>query len=181
MHAHPNVYAPTHMWPYTNTNIHRHHTYAKKKKKDKKGGSQLLLEYTCVRGRPGEHDADTSGVSESRVEVYSHGWDWVTFSCRSQRFLKNWRDLGSVQTILSLHHKSWLFQICAPLSSKKCHSATVLLQELSRVVYKHPRDSWQSLIRHIVKCKSNSRLIKRRSYGIDVWLLPILWYSFNVL
>lgn len=153
MHAHPNVYAPTHMWPHTNTNIHRHHTYAKKKKKDKKGGSQLLLEYTCVRGRPGEHEADTSGVSESRVEVYSHGWDWVTFSCRSQRFLKNWRDLGSVQTILSLHHKSWLK--FAPPEFKKCHSATVLLQELSRVVYKRPRDSWQSLIRHLIKSLKN--------------------------
>lgn len=185
MHAHPNVYAPTHMWPHTNTNIYRHHTYVKKKKKDKKEGSQLLLEYTRVRGRPGEHDAEISGVSELRVEVYSHGWDWVTFSCRSQRFFWKTEEIWvpSKPSYLSIT-KVDPFKF-APPEFKKCHSATVLLQELRRVVYKHPRDSWQSFIRHLIKslikCKSSSRLMKRRSYGIDVWLLPILWYSFNVL
>lgn len=179
MYMHQHICGPTQIPTYIDTT----HMW-KRKRKTKKKEVDSYLNTPAWEGGP-ENTMQTLPVSVNYV------WTFIAMDEIGWHLAVDHRDFWKTEEIWVPSKLSYLsitkvdsFKFVPP-EFKKCHSATVLLQELRRVVYKHPRDSWQSFIRHLIKslikCKSSSRLMKRRLYGIDVWLLPILWYSFNVL
>jgi hypothetical protein len=63
------------------TNIHENEQINTKR--------STVVVYTCLRVRPREHSAATSGVNEAHVNIYFHGRDWATFCCRGKKKTKN--------------------------------------------------------------------------------------------
>lgn len=59
------------------TNIHENEQINTKR--------STVVVYTCLRVRPREHSAATSGVNEAHVNIYIHGRLWATFYCRGKK------------------------------------------------------------------------------------------------
>lgn len=126
MYMHQHICGPTQIPTYIDTT----HMW-KRKRKTKKKEVDSYLNTPAWEGGP-ENTMQTLPVSVNYVWTFiamdEIGWH---LAVDHRDFLKNWRDLGSVQTILSLHHKSWLFQICTSWVQKMslCHSTPSRIKE----------------------------------------------------
>lgn len=140
MYMHQHICGPTH------ANIHAHTdtTYVWKRKKKKEVN---FLSYTCLRERPSEHNAATSGVNEALEKVCIHGRGWVTFSCRDNRVLQKTEEarVPSMPSYLSITMDSFKFCTLWVQKTSLCHST------LSRIkwgaIHKCLTDSWQPFIK----------------------------------